>query len=67
MAQSYAVHMLSIYHHYRWRFYRSHVTDKNGKPIDSKPRWNGLVKGDEWQSWYKTGMNRKEIDFWFGQ
>lgn len=66
LAQSYAVHMISVYHHYRWRFYRSKVTDKNGKELDNKPKWKGLIESDEWQGWYDSGMNKKEIDFWFG-
>jgi phosphatidylserine/phosphatidylglycerophosphate/cardiolipin synthase-like enzyme len=67
LAQSYAVHMQSVYHHYRWRFYRSKVTDKNGNEIDNKPKWKGLVRNAEWQGWYNSGLNKKEKDFWFGK
>jgi phosphatidylserine/phosphatidylglycerophosphate/cardiolipin synthase-like enzyme len=54
LCQSYAIHMLAIYHHYRWRFYRS----KHGA------KWKGLIRDASWQSWYDKGNNKKELDFW---
>ncbi|MGC4102878.1 phospholipase D-like domain-containing protein [Ferruginibacter sp.] len=67
LAQSYAVHMLSVYHHYRWRFYRSKVTDKDGNEKDNTPKWKGLKRSDVWQGWFDKGSSKKEIDFWFGK
>ncbi|QQT33062.1 hypothetical protein I6I99_11040 [Sphingobacterium multivorum] len=54
LCQSYAVHMLAIYHHFRSRFYRS----KTGA------KWKGLIRNDSWQSWYEEGAYKKELDFW---
>jgi len=67
LAETYAVHMLSVYHHFRWRFYRSKITNKKGKETDAKPKWKGLVRNDKWQSWYSSGSNKREIDFWLGK
>ncbi|MBB6330854.1 phosphatidylserine/phosphatidylglycerophosphate/cardiolipin synthase-like enzyme [Chryseobacterium sediminis] len=54
LCQSYAVHMLAIYHHFRSRFYRSKMGTK----------WKGLIRDDSWQSWYEKGAYKKELDFW---
>jgi hypothetical protein len=59
--------MLAIYHHFRWRFYRSKVTDKKGKETDTTPKWKGLVRNDNWQDWAYAGDYKKEIDFWLGK
>lgn len=67
LAETYAVHMLSVYHHYRWRFFRSKVTNKEGEEISTKPLWKGLVRSDKWQDWYKAGPNKRELDFWMGK
>ncbi len=56
LVQAYAIHMLAVYHHYRWRFFRSKKTNL--------PRWDGNIKEDGWQDWYKTGDKKKELDFW---
>jgi phosphatidylserine/phosphatidylglycerophosphate/cardiolipin synthase-like enzyme len=56
LSRAYAIHMTAVYNHYRWRFYRSKKT--------AKPKWNGNVKSDVWQSWYSSGENLKEIKFW---
>lgn len=56
LARAYAIHMASVYHHYRWRFYRA---ADNGKP-----KWSGNIKSDAWQQWYANGEKLKEINFW---
>lgn len=56
LAQAYAVHILAVYHHYRWRFYRSKKT--------SLPKWDGNIKSEDWQDWYRQGEKKKELDFW---
>lgn len=56
LAVAYALHMSSVYHHYRWRFYRAKET--------GLPKWSGNVKSDEWQDWYAKGEKLKEIQFW---
>ncbi len=58
LARAYAIHMLAVYHHYRWRFYRSKKT--------SLPKWDGNVKSEVWQDWYSKGTKKKELDFWIG-
>jgi hypothetical protein len=51
---------MSVYHHYRWRYYRSSAGVK---------KWSGNIKDDKWQNWYwlaaKTANNRKELEFWW--
>ena len=59
LTQAYAINMMGVYHHYRWRFYR------NSKK-DSAPKWAGNVKSDVWQTWYTTGEKASEITFWLG-
>lgn len=59
LAQAYAINMMGVYHHYRWRFYRSKKT--------SAPKWDGNSKSDEWQQWYATGEKATEIKFWCGE
>ncbi|MDB5006260.1 MAG: hypothetical protein JWP45_653 [Mucilaginibacter sp.] len=56
LARAYAVHMMAVYHHFRWRFFHSAPSDE--------PKWAGNVKSDEWQGWYMTGEKAKEIAFW---
>ncbi len=58
LAQAYAINMMSVYHHYRWRFYRSKQT--------GTPKWDGNIKSDDWQHWYDTGEKANEIRFWLG-
>ncbi|HEY6900285.1 MAG TPA: phospholipase D-like domain-containing protein [Puia sp.] len=58
LTQAYAINMMGVYHHYRWRFYRSKKT--------SAPKWEGNVKSDAWQAWYSTGEKANEIKFWLG-
>ena len=56
LVQAYAIHMMAVYHHYRWRFYRS---AKSGQP-----KWSGNVKNDSWQQWYRSGAKAAELAFW---
>lgn len=56
LTQAYAINIMGVYHHYRWRFFRSRT--------DGSPSWEGNVKNDQWQDWYKTGDKAKEINFW---
>jgi hypothetical protein len=56
LARAYAIHMTAVYHHYRWRFYRQADT--------GQPKWDGNVKSDKWQEWYRSGEKAKEIVFW---
>jgi len=58
LSQAYAINMMGVYHHYRWRFYRSKKT--------AAPKWDGNIKSDEWQKWYTTGEKATEITFWLG-
>jgi phosphatidylserine/phosphatidylglycerophosphate/cardiolipin synthase-like enzyme len=55
LAQAYGIHIMAVYHHYRWRFYRA----KN-----ATPKWNGNKKNDVWQEWFTKGFNLKELNFW---
>lgn len=56
VAEAYAVHVMSVYHHFRWRYYRNALTNQK--------KWDGNIKDDKWQDWYKSGNNKKELDFW---
>lgn len=55
LAKGYGIHMMAVYHHYRWRFYRTN---------NAKPKWKGNIRDDIWQSWFTQGFNLKELDFW---
>lgn len=58
LTQAYAINMMGVYHHYRWRYFRSKKT--------SAPKWEGNIKSDAWQGWYSTGEKANEIKFWLG-
>jgi phosphatidylserine/phosphatidylglycerophosphate/cardiolipin synthase-like enzyme len=56
LATQYAVHIMSVYSHYRFRFFKSQN--------ESAKQWSGLQRNDAWQKGYMTGEKLKEINFW---
>jgi phosphatidylserine/phosphatidylglycerophosphate/cardiolipin synthase-like enzyme len=59
LAAEYAVHILGVYGHYKFRHNRK--LDASGRPA-----WQGLQDDDQWQAGYFIANKRREIDFWFG-
>lgn len=59
LAAEYAVHILGVYGHYKFRHNRK--LDATGRPT-----WKGLQDDDQWQAGYFVANKRREIDFWFG-
>jgi phosphatidylserine/phosphatidylglycerophosphate/cardiolipin synthase-like enzyme len=59
LAEAYAVHVLDVYDHYRWRY----NLERYGAAA-----FNGLTKDpDEWQGWYfADGRPEQEVTFWVG-
>lgn len=56
LATAYAVHIMDIYDHYRWRY----VLQEKGKQA-----WSGLGTDDKWQDKYFTiEPVQKEVQFW---
>jgi len=58
LASEYAVNIMSVYNHYRWRYFRN--------LSESSKKWTGLQSNDQWQKGYLAGSKLKEIDFWMG-
>jgi phosphatidylserine/phosphatidylglycerophosphate/cardiolipin synthase-like enzyme len=60
LALAYAIHALSVYHHYRWLFY---VRDRQ---LQGEAPWSGLSREPDWQhSHLKPGSrSRNEMEFW---
>jgi hypothetical protein len=61
LACAYAVHVLDVYDHYRWRY----LLAQHG----TKDSWQGLHEDDSWQDAYfsSTGQpNNAELAFWLG-
>lgn len=55
VAEQYAVNIMAVYDHYRWRY---SLYNKNSD-------YRGLSKDREWMSDYMSGQTRmKELDFW---
>jgi phosphatidylserine/phosphatidylglycerophosphate/cardiolipin synthase-like enzyme len=59
LAEEYSVHIMSVYNHYRYRYFQYLNQGKND--------WNGLKYLDRWQDSYLTGLKKREIDFWHGK
>jgi len=56
LAERYAVNIMSVYQHYRWRAY---LQDCNAKGISP---WHGLKKTDQWQK--QDAPTDPELGFW---
>ena len=54
LAETYAVNILSIYDHYKWR-------------NNEIKGFTGLQDDDQWLSDHLNGPQMKEVDFWFGE
>lgn len=54
LAEAVAVHILSVYHHYRWRAY----VGSHQNP------WSGLVRTDNWQTRKMDPDTIRELKFW---
>jgi phosphatidylserine/phosphatidylglycerophosphate/cardiolipin synthase-like enzyme len=58
MAMEYAVHILSVYKHYRWLAYVDRMQRDKKKPFSS------LAETPDWQKGHLKGASKNEIDFW---
>lgn len=59
LAKAYAVHVLDVYDHYRWRYLLAQYGTKDS--------WQGLREDDTWQNRYfteKDGGGDPELAFW---
>jgi phosphatidylserine/phosphatidylglycerophosphate/cardiolipin synthase-like enzyme len=67
LATEYAVNILSVYGHYKWLYNQSLENAKGPKTgVRSSPQYDGNFDDDKWQSWYTSGVNLREIEFWLG-
>ena len=59
LSEAYAIHVMDVYDHYRWRF----MIQQKGKAA-----WSGLNTKDTWQDRYfiPGRRERREIEFWTG-
>ncbi len=61
LACAYAIHVLDVYDHYRWRYLQAQT--------DPAKKWQGLTGDDTWQAAYfdPQGLpHNAELDFWLG-
>jgi phosphatidylserine/phosphatidylglycerophosphate/cardiolipin synthase-like enzyme len=56
LAERYAVNIMGIYQHYRWRAYLQDCAAQGVSP------WNGLKKSDKWQQ--RDAPHDAELQFW---
>jgi phosphatidylserine/phosphatidylglycerophosphate/cardiolipin synthase-like enzyme len=59
LAQQFAVNILSVYDHFRWRY-------SLANNIKGALSYKGLTTDPNWMKNYQSGNNIKEIDFMFG-
>jgi len=56
LATAYAVHIMDVYDHYRFRYLLKKRKDR---------AFNGLKRTDDWQDkYFKDGPSKNEILFW---
>ena len=58
LAVEYAVHILTVYKHYRWQKYVDEMRRQRRKPFSN------LKESDTWQAGHLRGAAKREIDFW---
>lgn len=56
LAQEYAVNVMAVYDHYRWRY---SLFNKNTD-------YKGLTRDPGWMAQYMTSLRMKEVAFWLG-
>lgn len=56
LAERYAVNVMGVYQHYRWRSYLQECMRKKIEP------WDGLKKSDKWQG--MSAERGRELSFW---
>ncbi len=66
LAQEYAVNVLGIYGHYKWRYNQYLKKQGTDKEKSLSPQYDGNKDNDQWQHWYESGASLREIDFLLG-
>ena len=76
LAQEYAVNIMGVFDHYKFRQAHHVATAKTGKAVkpapapapaaSPAPAWGGLQAKDNWQDDYLQPARMRELDFWFG-
>ena len=59
---------MAVYGHYKSLFneyLRSHPGGQKEKV--ASPQYDGNLDNDQWQQWYTSGANLREIEFWIGR
>lgn len=67
LASEYAVHILGVFDHYKFRY--AHYTPPRAKGSRAAAKgviWSGLQDNDTWQDGYYQAARAREINFWFG-
>jgi hypothetical protein len=59
------VNVLGVFSHYKW-LYNLSIRNAKGAKVGSKssPQYDGNFDDDEWQNWYTSDANLREIEFW---
>jgi len=65
LASEYALNILGVFSHYKWLYNLSIKNAKGAKTgARSSPQFDGNFDDDQWQQWYTSGVNLREIEFW---
>jgi phosphatidylserine/phosphatidylglycerophosphate/cardiolipin synthase-like enzyme len=65
LASEYALNILGVFSHYKW-LYNLSIKNAKGPKTGSRssPQFDGNFDNEEWQNWYTSGANLREINFW---
>lgn len=63
LAKQYAVNILSVYDHFRWRYSLTQKTGGSKQPGSSPNVYLGLSTDPKWMTSYSTDANLKELKF----
>jgi len=65
LAAEYAVNIMGVFSHYKW-LYNLAIRNAKGPKTGSQlsPQYDGNFDNDNWQNWYTSGANLREIEFW---
>lgn len=65
LAAEYAQNILGVYSHYKWLYNQAIKNAKGPKTgARSSPQFDGNFDNDTWQTWYQSGVNLREVNFW---
>lgn len=65
-AREFAVYIMNIYDHYRWRYELGLRAKASAGGAPSPQAWSGLIPNDSWQSPAYLASSAQQASLWFG-